>query len=105
MPQRPKQWTTITIKAEETEIADERRLHQEYSLHLEREGRPDGAVIYWRSDGDGVRVYYFSPEAATIAGPLLEPFSPRLVTSPDLPALRGQGAMIANWRHSYVNLR
>jgi hypothetical protein len=105
MRQRAEQWTTIRIRAEEAGRPDERRLHQEYSLHLESEGRPDAAVIYRRRDDDGGQIFYFSPKAATLAGALLDPFSPRPVSSSNMRDLRQQGIQLANWRHSYVNLR
>jgi len=101
---QPGHWTRIKISAGEEEQQKERRLHQQYSISLEGSGRSDEAIIYWQADADGGRTYLFSPEAAAIAGLLLEPFSPSPVSGPDLQELR-QGAAVANWRHSYVNLR
>jgi hypothetical protein len=97
-------WTRIRISAADVERQKERRLHREYSLHLECDGHPDRAIIYWHADEDGGRVYFFSPEAATIAGELLAPFSPVVVLKPAMRDLRQLGAAVANWRHSYVNL-
>jgi hypothetical protein len=104
-PQRAGRWATIRISAGEKERQRERRLHQEYSLHLEGDEHPDRAIIYWRADADGGRTYFFSPEAARIAGDMLAQFSPRPIAKPDLRDLRRSGAAVANWRHSYVNLR
>jgi len=105
MRHRAEHWTTIKIDAEQVGQPDERRLQQEYSLHLEREGRADGAVIYWRRDEDGGRVNYFSPQAAIIAGASLQRFSPRAISPDDMRDLRAQGFSVANWRHSYVHPR
>jgi hypothetical protein len=105
MGQRAGQWTTIKICADEVGQSDERRLQQQYSLRLEREGQPDGAVIYWRRDEDGGRVYYFSPQAAVIAGASLQRFSPQPISSANLQDLRREGVNVANWRHSYVHPR
>ncbi|HLJ70389.1 MAG TPA: hypothetical protein VKU03_03665 [Roseiarcus sp.] len=105
MRQRAEHWVTIRIAAEEAGRSEERRLQQEYSLHLESEGRPDGAVIYWRGEEDGGRVYYFSPQAAVIAGAALERFSPRPISPDNMQALRARGMSVANWRHSYMHPR
>jgi hypothetical protein len=105
MRHRAEHWTTIKISPEQVGQPDERRLQQDYSLHLEREGRVDGAVIYWRRDEDGGRVYYFSPRAAAIAGTSLQHFSPQSISPDNMRDLRQQGVSIANWRHSYVHPR
>jgi hypothetical protein len=105
MPQRAQHWVAIKIAAAEAGRSEERRLQREYSLHLESEGRPDGAVIYWRGEKDGGRVYYFSPQAAMIAGALLERFSPRPISPDNMQDLRARGISVANWRHSYVHPR
>lgn len=105
MPQRAEHWITIKIAAAEAGRSEERRLQQEYSLHLESEGRPDGAVIYWRSEKDGGRIYYFSPQAAMIAGASLQRFAPRPISSDNMRNLRSRGINVANWRHSYVHPR
>ena len=105
MGQRAEHWTTIKICADEIGQLDERRLQQAYSLHLEREGQSEGAVIYWRRDEDGGRIYYFSPQAAMIAGASLQPFSPQPVSLANMQDLRAKGVSVANWRHSYMHPR
>ena len=105
MAQRAQHWTAIKICADEVGQSNELRLQQAYSLRLENEGRTDGAVIYWRRDEDGGRTYYFSPQAAIIAGASLQPFSPQPISLANLQDLRAQGVSIANWRHSYVHPR
>ncbi len=105
MGQRAGQWTTIKVCADDVGQPNEQRLQQAYSLRLENEGRADGAVIYWRGEEDGGRTYYFSPQAATIAGASLQAFSPELISAANLRDLRAQGMSVANWRHSYVHPR
>jgi hypothetical protein len=104
-PRRPEHWTKIRVSAADAEREKEKRLRQAYSLHLEVGEHPDRAIIYWRADDDGGRTYFFSPEAAKIAGQVLQQFSPRSVVKPEMRDLQRLGAAIANWRHSYVNLR
>ena len=103
--QRPGHWTKIRVSAADAERQKERRLRQQYSLHLEGGEHPDRAIIYWRVDDDGGCTYFFSPEAAKIAGDNLEQFSPRSVVKPEMRDLQRLGAAVANWRHSYINLR